>query len=56
MDEGLFVFSAVCEQAQKEKRVSYWTARGQSRNRCVSIVKKVTELMDHENYVEKLRN
>lgn len=56
MDEGLFVFSAVCEQTQKEKRVSYRTARGQSRNRCVSIVKKVTELMDHENYVEKLRN
>lgn len=52
------MFSAVCEQTQKEKRVSYRTAKGQraEQNRSVSVVKKVTELMDHENYMEKLRN
>lgn len=52
------MFSAVCEQTQKEKRVSYRTPKGPraERNRSVSIVKKVIELMDHENYMEKLRN
>ena len=57
LDEGLFVSSAVCEQAQKEERVSYRTPRGQrAEGRSGSIVRKMTELMDHEKYVEKLRN
>ena len=54
LDEGLFVSSAVCEQAQKEERVSYRTPRGQRAEG--TSVRKMTENMDHENYVEKLRN
>ena len=43
--------------AQKEERVSYRTPRGQrAEGRSGSIVRKMTELMDHESYVEKLRN